>query len=399
MVCHVSYLSATFKVKAVQKSHSKQTALARVIPVLLALMALVSSSSLADPPSQREKHAVAITDPTSPSAPPRRYDVVLSKDRNGFPVEYALTFETSVCTDGQCRRVEVTMVWTATGHYERLRCPPDKPLTKNEHTPFSAKDYAKLDRILKSRDSILKSWTLAYLEQPAAAADGVDAVTMPTPITVRDSVIQDAAYTTWTLWHWSNGPIVPKLRAITSEHCTAAYLNHLLVSRDRRDSDYALDYVIEHHPADPQFVKSVCHVLEHGEREQITASLKFLSRAIPDKKKLHSRLVESCVRMRSKDCPILLQELAAQPDLAAATLEGLTGKLDKLPYYPTHLILKMLEARKFASTKTLGDVTALLDSDNFFIARRASEFLSKQKLSASAKEALEAFRVKYADRL
>lgn len=365
----------------------------------LFLLALAASSSLAAPPSQRETHRVAIADPASESKTPRQLNVVLSKDGNGFPVEYALTFETSVCTDGQCRRVEVTMVWTATGHYERLRCPPDKPLTKDEHTPFTTEDYAKLDRILKSRDSILKSWTLDYLEQPPAVPDGVDAVSMPTPITVKDSVVQGAAYTTWTLWHWANGPIVPQLRAITNKHCTAAYLNHLLTSQDRKGTEYAIDYVTEHHPGDAQFVKSVSHVLEHGNRDQIRASLTFLSRAITDKQKLHAILVESCARVRPTDCPVILQELASQPDLEAATLEGLTDKLDKFPYYPVHLILKMLETRNFASTKTIDDVAALLEADNFFIARRAYEHLTRQNLDADTQKRVDAFRERNRDRL
>jgi hypothetical protein len=148
-----------------------------------------------------------------------------------------------------------------------------------------------------------------------------------------------------------------------------------------------------------RFVQSVYHVLEHGGREQITTSLKFLTGATTDKQKRHARLVESCAGMRSTDCPLILQELAAQPDLAAATLERLTGKLKQLPYYPTHLILKLLETRKFASEKTLGDVAALLEGDNFFIARRAYEHLNKQKLDADAQKRVDAFRSRNRDRL
>lgn len=380
------------------QSHCKQIAPTCIIAALL-LLTLAASSLLAVPPSQRETHRVVIADPTSASTTPRQLNVVLSKDCNGFPVEYALTFETSVCADGQCRRVEVTMIWAATGHYERLRFPPDKPLTKNEHTPFTRADYVKLDQILKNPDSVLAVWNPKHLLRPQAPAEEVDAVSMPTPITVKDSVVQYAAYTTWTLWHWANGPIVPKLRAITNKHCTAAYLNHLLASQDRKGTKYALDYVTEHHPGDARFVKSVCHVLEHGNRDQISASLKFLSRARTDKQKLHALLVESCAKVRPTDCPMILQELAAQPDLEAATLEGLTDKLDKFPYYPIHLILNMIETRKFASTKTIGDVAALLESDNFFIARRAYEHLTRQKLDADTQKRVDAFRAHNRDRL
>jgi hypothetical protein len=349
--------------------------------------------------AQAETYQVELADPVSPSTPPRVYDVVLSRDRNGFPVEYALSFETHVCTDGQCRAVEVTMVWNAPGYFERLRCPPGKPLTKKEHVPFTVEDYAKLDRILKDRGSILGSWTLAFLDRPVETGDGVDAVTAPTPIAVQDSVIRDAAYTTWALWHWANGEIVPKLRGITEQNCTPAYLNHLLISEDRRYADSALEYVTEHLISDPQFVESVFHILENGARDQIARSLEYLSHAIPDKRRLHARLIESCCRMRPVDCPMILQKLSADPDLPATTLEDLTGRLMQFPYFPIHLILKTLEERKFASEKTISDVAALLDNDDFFIARRAYEHLAKQDLDAETGNKVNAFRERNRDRL
>ena len=355
--------------------------------------------SATDARLERIIYQVELADPVSPSTPALVYDVVLSRDRNGFPVEYALSFETHVCTDGQCEVVEVTMVWNAPGYFERLRCPPGKPLTKKEHAPFTAEDYGKLDRILKDRRSILGSWTLAFLERPVEIGDGVDAVTGPTPITVRDSVIQEAAYTTWALWHWANGEIVPKLRGITKQNCTPAYLNHLLVGEDLRCADFALDYVMQQHPSDPRFVQSVFHILENGERDQITRSLEFLSHAISDKRRLHARLIESCCQMRSADCPMILQELAAEPDLPATTIEGLTGRLSQLPYFPIHLILRMLEERTFASEQTISDVAALLESDDFFIARRACEHLVKQDLDADTGNKVNAFRERNRSRL
>jgi hypothetical protein len=369
---------------------------------VLALSASVATGRRcagAEAGAEKTIHRVELADPVSPQTPPGVYDVVLSRDRNGFPLEYALSFQTHVCTDGQCEPVEVTMVWNAAGYFERLECPPGKPLTKKEHVPFTPEDYAKLDRILKDRGSILRTWTLAYLDRPVETADGVDAVTSATPTTVRDSVIQDAAYTSWALWHWANGEIVAKLRGITLGICTPAYLDHLLVCEDRRFSDFALDFLNERRPADPRFVEGVFHILENGERDQIPRALEFLGRAIPDKRTLHARLIESCCRMRLADRPMILQELAAEPDLPAATLEDLTGRLAELPYFPVHLILRMLEERKFASKTTISDVAALLESDDFFIARRAYEHLLKQDLDADTENRVKAFGERNRDRL
>jgi hypothetical protein len=354
---------------------------------------------------EKVTHRIELVDPVAPTAPPQAYEVAQSLDENGFPVGYTLSFVTHVCNDHQCLPVEVTMTWDALGYFTGLIWPPGKPLTKKEHLPFTPDDYAKLDRILRDRNSILRDWSLSFLEKPLETAGGenllagVDAVTAPTPTTVKDSVIEDAAYTSWALWHWANGPVVPKLRHITEQRCTPAFLKHLLASEDRRYADYALQYVIGHYPAETQFIDDVARIIETGEREQITQAIVFLEKAIPEKQQLHARLIESCARMRAADCPVVLQSLAAEPSLPAATLEALTDHLSDLPYFPIHLILRILEQRKFASEKTVSSVAALLENNDFFIARRAYEHLAGQNLQAEMQNRIKAFREKNHDRL
>jgi len=97
--------------------------------------------------------------------------------------------------------------------------------------------------------------------------------------------------------------------------------------------------------------------------------------------------------------PLILDYFAAQPELPWATLEGLTTHLDRLPYFQVHLILRLLEERKFFSKKTESDVVRLLNGDDFFIARRASEHLLNQDLSGEVKEKVHAFRQRNRDRL
>ncbi len=363
-----------------------------------------TAASAEDARLKRVPHRIELVDPVAPTSPPQARELIELVDEKGFPAGYELSFVTHVCNDNQCLPVEATLNWDALGYYRRLTYPPGKPLTKKEHVPFTPADYAKLDRILRNRTSILRDWTVAFLEKPPEAADpnqlaGIDAVTAPTPTTVKDSVIEDAAYTSWALWHWANGKIVPKLRQITEKKCTPAYLKHLLGSDERRHVDYALGYVIEHHAADGEFVPDVVRILEKGERDQIPQAIDFLEGAIPDKAKFHARLIESCARMNPADVPIILQTLAADPNLPPATLEALTGHLKALPYFPVHLILRILEQRHFASEKSLADVAGLLDSSDFFVARRACEHLADEKLDESTQAKVDAFREKNRDRL
>lgn len=343
--------------------------------------------------------SVEMADPVLPERPASAHRVVQFRDRNGFPVRYAMDVATEVCTDKKCQLVEVTLYWNAVGDYERFECPPGKPLTKKEHVPFTADDYTKLDRILKDRDSILARQSLAFLAKPVEDQRGVDALSGATPLTMRESVVENAAFTTWALWRWTHGELVGKLRSLTEQSCTPPYLKYLLHSPDRRGVDFALNFVLDHHPADAQFLEDVLHVLEHGDREQVVRALRFVTRAATDKGQRHARLIAAYGRMKSTAAPLVLEYLAAERDLPRTTLERLTAGLDRLPYFQVHLVLRLLEDRKFFSKQTEADVARLLDGADFFIARRACEFLMKQELGRETADRVQAFRERNRDRL
>ncbi len=358
-------------------------------------------AAVSQPDAGRERVVfdVELADPVSPSTPPRVHRVVQFRDQNGFPVGYALRIATPICFENERKVLDVTMHWNAVGCYERLEWPREKPLTKKNLVPFTAEDYAKLDSILKDQDSILATHSLAFLAKPVKDAQGIDGLSGATPLTVQESVIQDAAYETWVMWRWANGKIVPKLCHLTEQSCTPAYLKQLLYSQDRRYVDFALNYAIAHHPADAQFLEDVFCVLERGDREHVVLSLRFLKGFMKDKEPLHARLIESYGRMKSMSSPLILDFLAAERDLPRTTLEGLTGHLDRLPYFQVNQILRLLEQRNFFTKKTESDVVRLLDGNDFFVARRACEHLQKQNLGSETQEKINAFRQRYRDRL
>jgi hypothetical protein len=376
---------------------------------------LASASAAASPAVEGStEYRIELSDPVAPSKPARTYTVNLRRDADGFPLEYSLFISTPVCMDGKCKTVGATMVWTALGYYKRLEVSPERPLTKKEHQPFDPEDYAKLDRVLGDPTSVLGGHSLAFMVKKADDADAasrhgpdtktadgqdVDAWTGPTPVTVRQSVVEDAAYTTWVMWRWANGEIVAKVRSLTRERCTPRFVKRLLRSGDEREVDFALEYVIERCPSDGQYVDDVFGVLERGNRDQVALALRFLSGAVKDEKQLYARLAEACCRMKQARSPIVLDYFAADPDLPDSAINELTARLDRLPYFQVHLILKLLEDRRFFSRKTESDVAGLLKSDDFFIARRASGFLAKQTASAETRSQVEAFRERNRDRL
>lgn len=370
------------------------------------VLAGILASTIAHAGEQSAENQIELSDPVAPTLPPRAYRVVQSRDEQGFPAGYALKFTTHVCVDEQCREVTVTMHWDALGYYQRLEYPADTPLTKRKHVPFRPEDYARLDQILKDRDSILGSQPLEVFGPPVQPqvqavpeVAEIDGWSGATPQAVKEAVVEDAAYTSWTMWRWANGEIVKKLQDLTAQRCTPAYLHKLLQSADRRAVDFSLQHILRHCPTDEQFATDVAHSLETGDREHVALSLQFLHRAVSDNRRLHQRLIESYCRMNSNYSPLILDYLSAQRELPAETLEGLSGILHQLPYFQIHLILRLLDARAFFSPRVEAAVAGLLDHPDFFIARRASEHLLKQQLSSETRQKLDEFRRKYRDRL
>jgi hypothetical protein len=339
---------------------------------------------------------VELADPVFESNPVRAYPVVQRSDANGEPTDYSLLIKTEVCMDGKCKVVEATMHWDALGYYRRLEFDPKKPLTKKEHTPFAKADYTKLDSILRDRSSVLGTHSLAFLAKPVPDVNEADvlydALSGATPTTVQQAVVKDAAYTTWAMWRWANGEMVQELRRLTEKQFTPRYLNRILRSDDRRHVDYALKYVVKHHGSDERYLESVFYILENGDREHVSLSLRFVSGVLTDKEVLHKRLIESFCRMSSLYNPMILERLSAESELPATTLEALTARLDGLPYFQVHLVLRMIEKKKFWSKQVESDLSQLLDNDNFFIARRVNEFLLKQELGEEAAQKLKTFR-------
>ena len=365
------------------------------------LVAVAAGSTVADTGERVATYQIELSDPVAPDEAPRVYPLIATQDEQGQPAGYALSFETHVCVDEQCRMVHITMHWNALGYYQRLECPPQLPLTRKEHEPFTPEDYAKLDRILKDRESILASQPLEVLVQPMLQAENpeIDGWSGATPQTVKDSVVEDAAFTTWTMWHWANGQIVPKLQELTERRVTPDYLRRLLRSEDRREVDFALRYLQKHPGSDEFMVEEIFLVLERSDREHVALSLDLLDRAVGDRRQLHDRLIDAFARMSTNYSPMILDYFSTQAELPAETLEGLAAVLKNVPYFQVHLTLRLLDSKQFFSEKVEAGIASLLDHENFFIARRASEHLAEQTLSEAVQRRLEAFRQQHRSRL
>jgi hypothetical protein len=357
------------------------------------------------------ERAVSQVDPVAPHTPAQSYIVRAAYDQNGLPQEYSLYFQANVCTDGVCLPVKVTMHWDLLGNFDRLETDPGWPLTKKGHEPFTAEDHQKLDRILHDEDSALGRYTPDALArktpetawiwdtQPDSENSAeVDGMTGATPLTIRQSVVAGAAYTTWTLWWWANGSISEQLRAFTIEEIDADLLKHMLDSRKQSYIEFVLQYLDEHPLTDGQLIDQVFELLQDTRWENIAPILVYLDKAVQDRDRFQKGLAEAFLAMKSVYRPRVLEVLMKEEKLSAETLNELVGSIDQLSYHQLNLVLQLLERYDWFNAKTEETVAGLLSSEDFFIARRAAEFLNNRPLTDDTRKALDRFKQRTAQR-
>ena len=342
---------------------------------------------------------IQLTDPVYPKKPKKEHSLTAYSDEQGFPSGYSMELINEVCLDGVCKLVEVTMYWDAIGFYQNLEYPEGKPLTKVEHEPFVPADYEKLDSILKDRDSILDDHELGFLatekddkpseEDDATEGQDVDGVSKATPGAVKEAVVKDAAWTTWVLWKYANTELVTIMQDITKSRISPKFLKHLLDSNNWQKIEFVLNHLLEQKPVAPQYIDKVAEVMPTAGIDHIELAIEYLQQASPDKSSCYQKLIGTLVKLDEYGAAMVIELLHSDDQLEDKIIEEFASSLVSQQYYPIHLGLRLIESREYFSKSVETDIVKLLHNHDFFIARRASDFLSNQQLSASAKEELE----------
>ena len=294
------------------------------------------------------------------------------------------------------------MTWDALGRYLRFELPPGEALEKGgppsrrgaawKGVPFTEADYLKLDSILRDAGSLLGRQRLPDVARSQAKGE-LDALTGATPAAVRDAVVAGASLTCFNLWHWANGEVAAAIRERTCQQCGEALLLRFLASGQQHEVCFALEHLRLHKLFTPAAVSAVVSMLRGGDRERLDLCLSYLQAAEPDRERYFARLAESLASGSAEGRAYLLDRMAAGPPPPSAFLETVVAGLPGWSsYYEVHLLLRLAESGR-PTPPFCAQVAKLLDSDNFFIARRAHTFLSGQEsLDADTRTRLRAFR-------
>lgn len=192
------------------------------------------------------------------------YTLKLALDDYGVPRYFFANVFTPVCLTGECKPVNIDLVWDLLGNYVRYSVPAGEPLTKVDHVEFESEDYQHLDRILGNPQSLLKDFSIYDLVDTRTyhLSDSVDAVTGATPKTIKAEVIGGAVYTCYTLWHIVHGAVVEKMKRITTDHCNDTLLHNFLGSSNHHYQYWAMDKVIDEAGAiDAAFLSDILKII------------------------------------------------------------------------------------------------------------------------------------------
>ncbi|MCA0233718.1 MAG: hypothetical protein LCH91_24890 [Bacteroidetes bacterium] len=299
--------------------------------------------------------------------------------QEGCPVSYFRHIQSNVCFDGKCRMLVATLYWNPTGRYLGFELPKGEFLSKTDHDPFTPEEYTRLSEILADSLSPLGTFTYNALV-PKAAVDvqKVDAVSSPTAPDVLDYIIKGAAYTTYKLWHLVYGPTQLEIEKLTQKTLSADLLLKILESNDLGDKMWAVRRVrpfISAHTLLQQKVISLIQDNQYNLSEQIIRELPTTDSTI------QRGLAMAFLKNNYAIKKLIVEKLKMASSLTPEMVALFTSALPSLQGESVASILELLRIKKINDPVTGRAIADLLRSDNNFVARKAYDFLTKQKIN------------------
>ena len=348
---------------------------------------------------------VSITHPGYNNGKPMSRSLMQVLDVRGHQLEYTMDVDSVACGDGVCEIITVRLYWDTLGHFSRYVLPTGGALTKKDHEAFSAADHKKLHAILSDSASSLQYVTMDQVTAPDQAMQETDAITGATPLAQQDSVVPGAVYTSFTLWHWANGTAPTIIRTLTEKCCSNEQLILYLNTGLEKYQIFAIKQLITRQLHDQDILENVVRQTQQGSVSLVEPAIAyFKSMATDAEADVYYRAIERLFASGSEQKRIRYLDSLAVTSQAQAPppdyFDRLSGRLSKLEtYYEVHRLLNLLEARNPSSAEVTRQVLRLLNQPQFFIARRAYYYLKDRPLIAAQRQQMEAFHLKFQDRL
>ena len=213
-------------------------------------------------------------DETDPLSGPEIYEL---RDDKGLTIWFGRYIFRDVCLSGQCNMIRLWLFWDGVGNYLGMQIPDNEPLTKSDHSEFEGDDYEKLDNILRDTSSILKNLRQEDLVIIPDTIDpyNIDGYTAATQPTLAKSVVKDAVFTCYTLWHAVYGQIQTKIFHILEERISKEYLENLFASNKENYIKWAIKSITTHEEFHTEFYPEILNLVNANNDDLANQALDY----------------------------------------------------------------------------------------------------------------------------
>lgn len=389
----------------------------------LHILSLISALILPVTAQETKTITLSISHPgfESKQAEEHQLDVKLGKDGN--PLGYVMNVNSVFCSDDKCDIITLTMEWSKHGHFTGYTLPKGGTLTKYDHEHFEKADYAKFNELMKNKGSVLGQLETQHIivknkdsekntkkgkkEKPkdvagkSDALQKVDGISGATATYIKEEVVEGAAYTCYTMWHWANGDTSKQIRAHAQDTGSPEWLTCLLASKDTGEVDFALQGIARRKLREVNIQKKAIASAAHCSMDGYSILINYLKQAHEENEPLFANLLQLMTTATSDRRVYLLeQSLQSAKVPPIGFLEQASKKMmDFERFYELQLFLRLIEKHNAKSDQLFTSIAKMLDHKNFFFSRRAYHFLKGRQLPAQVNASLIAYGKKYQDRL
>ncbi len=305
-------------------------------------------------------------------------EVELDFDADGLPDFYHCHVNTPVCNDGLCRSLILDVYWDLLGNFSRFEVPDSRPLTKWDHLEFIREDYLKLEEILGDKNSVLgtvRDVNALFDPSTKKISEKVDAVTGATRETLKNAVVPGAVYSSYTLWHVVNGEISSGIKKYSVSYRDPALIKKFLLSDNYHYHYEALDYLIsmgyEGH------LPELIEMLKKNDSFVTRMAVSHFPQEWLEQEHFLLQVTALLDQLDYRAQEIWLDRMQ-EVQVTAATLELVTGKLDRFSENQLHQLLELCDKNRSRLNNTsVTQLGSLLEHERVTVAQGTYQILEK----------------------
>jgi len=289
------------------------------------------------------------------------HQMYILKDEDNLPLLYYADIQTPVCIDGICKPLFIELYWDLIGDYIGYGVYPDELLSKYDHEVFEDENYEKLHALLGDSYSIIGRRHLRGLydiqqeraEKIKFKGKEIDGVTGATKKEVKNTIVEGALYSCYTLWHIAYGDAMRKIKDQLPNLYNEDVEDYFL------DSDYENYniYAAKHLPVSRfgSNLKPLIKIIKSANPLSRSYILKKMPKELFGRSELTEELFPHFSQLDFNSKTLLLQSLQhAQPEnlaILAGQLSGLSKNqlkmyFDQLKQHPDVLDAALIDKLK-----------------------------------------------------